>query len=73
MLCLKVNIKELETLKEVFNKKLLHQRDETNEISVTLKTKNGSGNQLKTLSNVNKDEMKRLNELRALSETTIII
>ena len=36
--CLKINIKELEISKEVFNKQLLQQKDETTELSVKLKT-----------------------------------
>merc|ERR1712238_584156 len=53
--CLKVNIKELETSKENFNKQLLQQRDETTELSVKLKTEIDSGNKLKILSKVNQD------------------
>ena len=72
LLCLNVTIKEINTSKEVFNKKLLHQRDRTNELFVTLKTKNDLGNQLKKFSNVNKNKMTKFNELRAISETTIV-
>merc|ERR1712161_104231 len=70
--CLKVNIKELETSKEVFNKQLLQQRDETTELSVKLKTEIDSGNKLKILSKVNQDEITRLNELKEISEAMIV-
>merc|ERR1712161_90260 len=70
--CLKVNIKELETSKEVFNKQLLQQRDETTELSVKLKTEIDSGNKLKILSKVNQDEITRLNELKEISEAVIV-
>merc|ERR1712161_57815 len=70
--CLKVNIKELETSKEVFNKQLLQQRDETTELSVKLKTQIDSGNKLKILSKVNQDEITRLNELKEISEAMIV-
>merc|ERR1712238_605025 len=64
--CLKVNIKELETSKEVFNKQLLQRRDETTELSVKLKTEIDSGNKQKMLSKENQDEITRLNESRDL-------
>ena len=51
--CLKVNNKELETSKEVFNKQLLHQRDDATELYVTLKTEINSGNKLNILELVN--------------------
>merc|ERR1712238_103736 len=70
--CLKVNIKELETSKENFNKQLLQQRDETTELSVKLKTEIDSGNKLKILSKVNQDEITRLNELKEISEAMIV-
>merc|ERR1711957_832052 len=70
--CLKVNIKELETSKEVFNKQLLQQRDETTELSVRLKMEIDSGNKLKVLSKERQDEITRLNELRELSEAMIV-
>merc|ERR1712160_44443 len=70
--CLKVNIKELETSNEVFNKQLLQQRDETTELSVKLKTELDSGNKLKILSKVNQDEITRLNELKEISEAMIV-
>merc|ERR1712238_202510 len=70
--CLKVNIKELETSKEVFNKQLLQQRDETTELSVKLKTEIDSGNKLKILSKVNQGEITRLNELKEISEAMIV-
>merc|ERR1712238_402334 len=70
--CLKVNIKELETSKENFNKQLLQQRDETTEVSVKLKTEIDSGNKLKILSKVNQDEITRLNELKEISEAMIV-
>merc|ERR1711957_144287 len=70
--CLKVNIKELETSNEVFNKQLLQQRDETTELSVKLKTEIDSGNKLKILSKVNQDEITRLNELKEISEAMIV-
>merc|ERR1712238_582604 len=66
--CLKVNIKELETSKENFNKQLLQQRDETTELSVKLKTEIDSGKKLKILSKKNQDEITRLDELRELLE-----
>merc|ERR1712238_621265 len=72
ILCLKVNIKELETSKENFNKQLLQQRDETTELSVKLKTEIDSGNKLKILSKVNQDEITRLNELKEISEAMIV-
>ena len=37
--CLKVNIKELETSKEVFNKQITQKCDENTDLSDTLKTK----------------------------------
>merc|ERR1712161_147068 len=70
--CLKVNIKELETSKEVFNKQLLQQRDETTELSVKLKTEIDSGNKLRILSKVNQGEITRLNELKEISEAMIV-
>merc|ERR1711957_326602 len=70
--CLKVNLKELETSSEVFNKQLLQQRDETTELSVKLKTEIDSGNKLKILSKVNHDEITRLNELKEISEAMIV-
>merc|ERR1711957_731608 len=70
--CLKVNIKELETSNEVFNKQLLQQRDETTELSVKLKTEIDSSNKLKILSKVNQDEITRLNELKEISEAMIV-
>merc|ERR1712238_501994 len=70
--CLKVNIKELETSKENFNKQLLQQRDETTELSVKLKTEIDSGNKLRILSKVNQDEITRLNELKEISEAMIV-
>merc|ERR1712238_132014 len=71
--CLKINIKELEISKEVFNKQLLQQKDETTELSVKLKTDIDSSNKLKIFSKKNKDEITRLNELREISEAMIII
>merc|ERR1712238_581659 len=64
--CLKINIKELEISKEVFNKQLLQQKDETTELSVKLKTEIDSSNKLKILSKQNQDEITRLNESRDL-------
>ena len=71
--CLKINIKELEISKEVFNKQLLQQKDETTELSVKLKTDIDSSNKLKILSKKNQDEITRLNELREISEAMIVI
>merc|ERR1712238_581295 len=71
--CLKINIKELEISKEVFNKQLLQQKDETTELSVKLKTEIDSSNKLKILSKKNQDEITRLNELREISEAMIVI
>merc|ERR1712238_201123 len=70
--CLKVNIKELETSKKVFNKQLLQQRDETTELSVKLKTEIDSGNKLKILSKKNQDEITRLNESEVMSKAMIV-
>merc|ERR1712161_53915 len=70
--CLKVNIKELETSKENFNKQLLQQRDETTELSVKLKTEIDSGNKLRILSKGNQGEITRLNELKEISEAMIV-
>merc|ERR1712161_128158 len=70
--CLKVNIKELKTSNEFFNKQLLQQRDETTELSVKLKTEIDSGNKLRILSKVNQDEITRLNELKEISEAMIV-
>ena len=53
--CLKINIKELEISKEVFNKQLLQQKDETTELFVKLKTDIDSSNKLKILSKKNQD------------------
>ena len=73
ILCLKINIKELEISKEVFNKQLLQQKDETTELSVKLKTEIDSSNKLKILSKKNQDTITRLNELREISEAMIVI
>jgi len=70
---LKINIKELEISKEVFNKQLLQQKDETTELSVKLRTDIDSSNKLKILSKKNQDEITRLNELREISEAMIVI
>merc|ERR1712238_286645 len=72
ILYLETDVKELETSKEVFNKTLLQQRDETTELSVKLKTEIDSGNKLKILSKVNQDEITRLNELKEISEAMIV-
>merc|ERR1712238_557680 len=72
ILCLKVNIKELETSNEFFNKQLLQQRDETTELSVKLKTEIDSSDKLKILSKMNQDEITRLNELKEISEAMIV-
>ena len=69
---LKVNVKELETSKEVFNMQLLHQRGETTELSVKLKIEIDSGNKLKILSKENQDEVTRLNESREISKAMIV-
>ena len=70
--CLKVNIKELETSKEVFNNQILQQRDETTELYVKLKKESDAGNEIQTLLKVNQDERTRLNEVREISETMIV-
>merc|ERR1712161_61047 len=70
--CLKVNIKELKTSNEFFNKQLLQQRDETTELSVKLKTEIDSSDKLKILSKMNQDEITRLNELKEISEAMIV-
>ena len=70
--CLNVNITELETSKEVFNKQLLQKSDETTALSKKLMTEMDSGNKLKILSKVNQDEWTRLHELREISETMIV-
>merc|ERR1711957_281393 len=66
---LKEDINELETSKEVFDKQLLHQRDETGELTLKLKAEIESGNELKILSKKNQDEIIRLNKSIDLSET----
>merc|ERR1712238_296568 len=66
--CLKVNIKELETSKENFNKQLLQQRDETTDLIVKLNTETELGMKQKMLSKENQDEITRLDELRELLE-----
>ena len=71
--CLKVNVEELETSKEVFKKQLLQQRDKTTELSVKLKTEINSSNKLKILLKKHQDEITRLNELREISEAMIVI
>ena len=65
---MKVNVKELETSKEVLVKQLLQQKDENTESSVKLKTEIDSDNKLKMLSKENQDEFTRLNESRDLSK-----
>ena len=67
--CLKEDIKALEKSKEVFDKHLLHQRDETGEITLKLRAEIESANELKILSKENQDKITRLNESRDLSET----
>merc|ERR1712238_265790 len=66
---LKEDINELETSKEVFDKHLLHQRDETGELTLKLRAEIESGNKLKILSKERQDEITRLNESRELLET----
>merc|ERR1711865_633676 len=51
--CLKEDINELETSKEDFDKQLLHQRDETSELTLKLNTVIESGNNLKISSKEN--------------------
>merc|ERR1712238_315969 len=68
--CLKEDIKELETSKEEFDKQLLHQKDETSELTLKLNTVIESGNKLKILSKENQDEIIRLNESRNLLEAS---
>jgi len=48
--CLTVSIQKLEIPKDVFNRKLLQQRDETTELSLKLKTAIDSGNKVIILS-----------------------
>merc|ERR1712238_477042 len=66
---LKEDIKELETSKEGFDKQLLHQRDETGELTLKLRAEIESGNKLKILSKNNQDEIIGLNKSIDLSET----
>ena len=66
--CLKEDIKELETSKEVFDKQLLEQRDEIGELTVKLKAEIDSGNKLKKLLKENQDEITRLNESGIVSK-----
>ena len=58
--CLKVNIKELETSKEVFNKQIIQKCDENTKLSENLKTEIDSGNKIQTVSKVNQDKRTRL-------------
>ena len=51
--CVKINIKELETSKKVFNNQILQQRDETTELDVKLKKDSDAGNKLQILTKVN--------------------
>ena len=69
---MKVNIKELEKSKEVFNKQIIQKCDENTKLSKTLKTEIDSGNKIQTVSKVNQDKRKRLNKLRKISETMIV-
>jgi len=62
--CLKEDIKALEKSKEVFDKHLLHQRDEASELTLKLRAKIESGNKLNILLKENQDEITRLNESR---------
>merc|ERR1711957_631953 len=71
ILCLKEDIKGLETSKEGFGKQVLLQRNETTELTVKLKMQIDSGNKLKILSKERQDEITRLNESRELSETIV--
>ena len=66
---MKVNIKDIEISKEVFNKQIIQKCDENTELSETLKTKIDSGNEIQALSKVNQDERTSLNKLRKISET----
>merc|ERR1712238_52118 len=66
---LKEDINELETSKEVFDKHLLHQRDETGELTLKLRAEIESGNKLKILSKERQDEITRLNESGESLET----
>merc|ERR1712238_50247 len=61
--CLKEDIKEFETSKEVLVKQLIQQRDETSELTLKLNTVIESGNKLKILSKENQDEIKTLSEM----------
>merc|ERR1712238_181725 len=69
--CLKEDIKEFETSKEVLVKQLIQQRDETSELTLKLNTVIESGNKLKILSTENQGEIIRLNESRDLLEASI--
>merc|ERR1712160_181515 len=71
ILCLKEDIKGLETSKEGFGKQVLLQRNETTELTVKLRMEIDSGNKLKVLSKERQDEITRLNESRELSETIV--
>ena len=70
---MKVNIKDIEISKEVFNKQIIQKCDENTELSETLKTDIDSGNEIQTLSKVNQDERTSLNKLRKISETMRVI
>ena len=70
--CMNENIIKHETSKDVFKMKLMQRSVETTAFSTNLKTAIDSGNNLKTLSKVNQDKMKRLHELREKSETRIV-
>merc|ERR1712238_187619 len=69
--CLKEDIKEFETSKEVLVKQLIQQRDETSELTLKLNTVIESGNKLRILSTENQGEIIRLNESRDLLEASI--
>ena len=62
----------METSKEVVNKQILQERDESTELYVKLKKESDAGNKLQILSKLNQDERKRLNELREISKTMIM-
>ena len=66
---MKVNIKDIEISKEVFNKQIIQKCDENTELSETLKTEIDSDNEIQALSKVNQDERTSLNKLRKISET----
>merc|ERR1712238_632028 len=67
--CLKEDIKELETSKEDFDKQLLHQRDETSELTLKLNTVNESRNLLEaSIEEKEKELMSSIQTISSLKE-----